>query len=449
MIENRRRIRESGLWKWGWSAAGVLLLAAAVALTQFRPRVPEPPVVPTAGFDPAIAEAIAQARAAAQSSPRSAEARGHLGMVLLAHDVRIPAAECFQQATRLNGTDPRWPYLLGVSQLPDDPAAAALSLERAARIVAPEELAPRLKLADTLLQLGRTAQAEAAYRLILERHPQLAPARLGLGKVAIAKGATAEAANWLAGASQDPCTRKAACRLLLGAYQRLGRTADAEQTAQALAQLPPDQPYPDPILAEVQQLKTGEAAWVERADDWIRSGRVREAAQLLEQTVQAYPKSDRAMFMLGRARLRLQDPVGAEAILRRATELAPGSVEAQVQLGVVQLTLGHNQDAQRSFRAAIQANQTLPEAWYNLGLSLGAENHAEALKAFRQAIRLKPTLAEAYLAMAVVLRADGDGEAAATALKDALALNPPEPLRTRLLEQLRLTRVKTPTPLSE
>jgi len=60
------------------------------------------------------------------------------------------------------------------------------------------------------------------------------------------------------------------------------------------------------------------------------------------------------------------------------------------------------------------------------------------MAAFREAIRLKPNLVEAYLALAVVLRADGQRRAAADELRRALTLQPEEPLRRKLLDQLRL-----------
>src|SRR2546426_1160193 len=84
---------------------------------------------------------------------------------------------------------------------------------------------------------------------------------LGLGKVATARNRPGEATNFLAGATQDPSTRKAANRLLLNLKQRVGRTNETEQLARILAELPHDKPLPDPFLAEIQQLKTGEAAW--------------------------------------------------------------------------------------------------------------------------------------------------------------------------------------------
>jgi Tfp pilus assembly protein PilF len=226
--------------------------------------------------------------------------------------------------------------------------------------------------------------------------------------------------------------------LLVTVNQRLGRTNQAEQFARALAGLPKDKPL-DPFVAEVEKLKTGEQAWLDLGDEWIKAGRVAEAAQLLEKAVQTYPKSDRAMFFLGRARLRLGDIAGAETILLRAVELAPGSIEAQMQLGVVRLSRGRAKAAQPCFRAALQAKPNLGEGWYNYGLSLGGEidRRAEAIAAFREAIRLKPNLLEAYLGLAVVLRAQGQNEAAAMELRRALTLQPDEPLRLKLLEQLK------------
>lgn len=124
----------------------------------------------------------------------------------------------------------------------------------------------------------------------------------------------------------------------------------------------------------------------------------------------------------------------------RAVALAPASVEAQMQLGVNWLSRGRAKEAQPCFRAAIQAKPNLGEAWFNLGLSLGGEldHRAESIAAFREAIRLKPSLVEAYLGLAVVLRADGQHQVAADDLRRALSLQPEEPLRSRLLDQLKL-----------
>jgi tetratricopeptide (TPR) repeat protein len=362
-------------------------------------------------------------------------------MVLLAHEVRAEARECFAQASAFAPRDPRWPYFLAMAQLVDNPMAAATNLERAVRLFPERESTPRLRLADTLLSLGRLEEAETHYRLVWQREPNSALAGLGLGKVANARDRAAEAADFLAASTQHPSTRKAAHRLLLNVHQRLGHTNQAEQAARVLAELPNDEPMADPIFSEVEKLETGEKAWTDLGDELIKTGRPAEAARLLEKTVQTYPQSDRAMFFLGRARLRLGDAAGADTILARAVSLAPGSVEAQMQLGVVRLSRGRAREAQPCFRAAIAAQPNLPEAWFNLGLSLGSDlNRTECIAAFREAIRLKPNLTEAYLGLGVALRADGQNEAAVEALRRGLELQPEEPLRRKLIDQLKLAQ---------
>ena len=49
-------------------------------------------------------------------------------MVLLAHEVRAEARECFAQASAFAPREPRWPYLLGLAQLVDNPMAATTNL---------------------------------------------------------------------------------------------------------------------------------------------------------------------------------------------------------------------------------------------------------------------------------------------------------------------------------
>lgn len=423
-------------WKW-WLTGSLLLVSGLAAIQIWRVTAPPPPLVNTKNFDPVIAAAIAEARQAVVHWPRSAKARGHMGMVLLAHDVRPEARVCFAQACAFAPRDPRWPYFLGMAELVDNPLAAATNLEQAVRLFPEQELAPRLRLADTLLSLGRLEEAEALYRRIWQIDTNCAPAALGLGKIASARDRATEAAEFLGKATTDPCTRKAAHRVLLSVDQRLGRTNEAEQLTRALAELPNDKPFPDPLSDQIEQLKTGEKVWIDRGDDLIKAGRVAEAETLLEKAVQTYPYSDRALFFLGRAKLRRGDSAGAEAMLARAVALAPDSVEAQMQLGVVRLTRGRPQQAQPCFRAAIRAKPNLPEAWYNLGLTLGKDvNRAECIAAFREAIRLKPNLFEAYLGLSVVLQADGQDQAAIGELCRALDLQPEEPLRQKLSSEL-------------
>lgn len=429
-------------WRRGYLWIAVFVVpAVAGGWFVWRATAPAPPEVKTDGFDPVIAETIRSARTEVLRSPRSARARGRLGMVLLAHELRAPARDCFFQAMSFDPREPRWPYFAGLAERVDHPRAAAVLFARAVELFPPGETVPRLRLADTLLTLGQLDEAGSQYARAGELQPGSALAALGLGKVANARDQPDTAASHLGGALKSSTTRKAAHRLLVGIHQRQGQTEEAARLAAAMAALPNDEPMPDPFLAAIEALKTGEEAWINQADEWIKAGRPAEAVRLLEKTLASFPRSDRAMFFLGRARLRLGDAAGAEAILARAVEMAPESIEAQLQLGIARLSRGRTKEAQPCFRAAIRAKPNLGEAWYNLALSLGAAaDRPECIAAFREAIRLKPNLTEAYVGLATVLRADGQGQAAAVELKRALAIGPPEPLRQTILAQLRLVQ---------
>ena len=125
----RRRFRRTPVLAAG---AGTALAVAIAAYLWTRPAPVEPPAVRVAVPDPDVAAAIEQARDAVRKEPRSGRAWGQLGMVLSAHAYMTEAATCYDQAGRLDPTEPRWPYFHALAVRPEDPAAAVPLLRRAA-----------------------------------------------------------------------------------------------------------------------------------------------------------------------------------------------------------------------------------------------------------------------------------------------------------------------------
>lgn len=79
---------------------------------------------------------------------------------------------------------------------------------------------------------------------------------------------------------------------------------------------------------------------------------------------------------------------GAEDACNKALALAPERVEAHVNHGNALLAAGRMPQAEEAFRLALKISE-IPEAWYGLGIALGAQNSlAEAESALSAALRL-------------------------------------------------------------
>src|SRR5262249_26401188 len=171
-VEKRRRHADRTMNKW--PAIGLTILlplgglgAAAYVWLHWPPPVPE---IPLEGQEPEVVDVVGRARAAVVKDPRSADAWGQLGRVLMANELHSEIAlDCFAQAERLDPNNPRWPYFCaGILKVDKGkPEEAVRKLERAVALadaggVPPS--APRLLLAETLLSLGRADDAEVHFK---------------------------------------------------------------------------------------------------------------------------------------------------------------------------------------------------------------------------------------------------------------------------------------------
>src|SRR5947209_2071851 len=116
------------------SLSPCLLVLIAAWWFWHRERVPEPPEVSLTSVDAAVVAAVEVAREKVRDSPRSADAWGLLGMVLVANDFRAPALVCLAEAERFAPQEPRWPYYQGVALYLGDPDAALPKLRRAVEL---------------------------------------------------------------------------------------------------------------------------------------------------------------------------------------------------------------------------------------------------------------------------------------------------------------------------
>lgn len=438
----------------GMTAVLALIVAAGVAVWFWlRPAPPPAPPVPQ-GDDAAIARVLGEARDAVVAEPRAAEAWGQLGIAFYAHQYAAQARRCLEQAELIDAADARWPYVLGILALKDrQPEEAIRCFERAAQREPAHPTAVRLRLAETLLEAGRFAQADSIYRELAEtfrQNPRIelgiallaTRIELGLARLAVERGDLKEGAARALRCSQTPLTQKAASALLAEAHQRLGDADLARRHGRRAARLPSDLPWPDPILRECDRYAAGLHAGLDKADQLARQGRHKEAVALLRDLVEHYPRSERAWASLALALLQMRNPAQAEDAARHGLQVNPDFLQGYLILGTILFEQGKTAAAIDVFEEALKKERTFAMAHYNLGHCwLKAGDLERAADAFGQAVRHRPNYREALgqlglvelrrgrwphavasLAQAADLEADTDDQAFTWHLARVLAL---------------------------
>jgi cytochrome c-type biogenesis protein CcmH/NrfG len=315
-------------------------------------------------------------------------------MVLRAHDLGEEANLCFEQAERFDPTEPRWPYLHGLTRVLTDPVSGIGYLERAVER-AGEQLAPRLRLVEVLLEQDRLADAERHLERAREQEPDHPRVRLGLARLAFARE------DWRGGLKHlEGVPGKLAHTLRAQAGQRLGeQSRSSEELKLARASLA-DPPWPDPFVEEVERLQVGVVPLLALADELARQGRTDEAVDVLEGIVREHPENVRAWLLLGTTLSQARRFQLAERALTEAVRVNPDMVEAWFELGVARVNRRNPRGAEQAFAEVVRLKSDHTRGYFNLGLcrrELG--DLAGAEKAFRRALECQPDLAPARKAL--------------------------------------------------
>ncbi len=180
-----------------------------------------------------------------QLNPRSAEAWGEYGEVLMAHEWNTEAIECFEVASKLEPTEMRWLYLAGVMLDRRDPAEAVVKYEAAKRLDA--SYAPlHMRLGADLQRLNRLEEAEVAYQQAARLSPQHPQPLIALARVRANRNQWQSAVELLEEATKIAPTNREAlveltrAKLVLGTLQSLGPEAQGALMSDDKFQAMPD-----------------------------------------------------------------------------------------------------------------------------------------------------------------------------------------------------------------
>jgi tetratricopeptide (TPR) repeat protein len=448
-----------GRRRWLWLSVAALLLACGLAGVWWRHRsgasAPVDPPMPEGIEDAEVRQAIEQARRKVLDNPRSADAWGRLGMTLLAQLFDREADRCFAEAARLNPNDARWPYGRGRIALKRDPDNALPFLRQAlnaAANAAPEQVSDyRLPLAAALLERGELDEAEQLFREERRRQASNPRAAFGLGLIAVQRGDTRSAVEFLTAARASRFAHKLATAQLAALARREGDHAAADRYEKEVAHLPNDPPWPDPFLDHVMQLRVGQKRFEREVDELERQHRYAEAADVWLAQLQ---QRRTCQGCLGAAinLARIGDYERALSLLHEALRLDPDSAQAHYTLALTLFTRAEKEwqqspgaaSATEGFRQSLpharRAAQLKPDyalAYLLWGLALKyLGDPAAALAPLRQGIACQPDSTELQLALGEALLAVGQEREAETHLQNARRLDPEDPRIRRALERL-------------
>jgi tetratricopeptide (TPR) repeat protein len=429
----RRRVRRVGM------VVAVVVLAAGTWMAWRWYTTPSLPAIDLSAVEPAVAAVVTEALDGVQQQPRSGEAWGQLGMVLLANSFYAPAEACFIQAQRFEPENPAWPYLLAVRLLLSDRDAAMTPLARAAELCAsqqPENTAPRLQLAETLFEKEDLDAAEIQCRKVIERQPDNPRVHYNLGLIAYARGDLQQSIGFLSRSAASPLAARKSALQLAAIYQRLGEREKAKEFAARAADLPADRSWPDPYVADYMRYAKGRQNRFLQAEDLEHQGRLDEAIPILWQLAKDSPE-DRTLDALGTALAKAGDDKNAEGFLRQALLKAPGRISARYALSVALYNQGEKlrsaseSAARKKYEeAATFARQTIAlkaeHAWAHCFLGhclwrLG--DRKTALAEFEAAVHLRPELPDLHLRLGEALADLGRTKEAIVQLETAVALD--------------------------
>jgi superkiller protein 3 len=331
-----------------------------------------------------VQHAVEELRTAVRLSPGNPKYLLALGIALAEVD-RKAAVKVLYDAVEHGADSADAHYNLGLTLATDGEDIAAVREFNRALEMNPKHASAWRALGVTLMHQGKLEESAAALRRSLEAAPKDAEAANNLGAVQLRLKDIRGAVDTLERAVQlNPNLIKAHASLAQ-AYQRAGRTAEAQRESERLATL------------TAEQRNRGRAmVLVESAEQQTKTGQA-QAISALHQAIEASPGFAEAHFQLGRLiRDSGGNPDDAIASFRRVLDLDPERAEAHYEIGFTLERTGRKADALGEYRIAVEMAPCQVQAKEALGrAALEAGQWSTAAAQFRGVLAIQPKNADA------------------------------------------------------
>jgi tetratricopeptide (TPR) repeat protein len=263
-------------------------------------------------------------------------------------------------------------------------------------------------LGHSLTRQGRHSDAEESLRFAISLSPDFAPLHEDLGGVLAVQGSLDDAIGTLEAAIRLDPQRPTAHKKLGQVLAAAGRGPEADEAFEAFFEK-------DPARGKVAI-----------GLDHIKAGRVDDAIKTLRDILRENPDNVDAMRFLAMAYQRKKtNQSDAEALLRRALQIAPDFAAVSLSLGTMLTKLSKHVDAIAVYEAALQKNDDIAGLWAGLGGACALAGYPDrASMAYGNSIALDPNSPGAHMSHAHALKTLGDQEGSLKAYRTAIKLKP-------------------------
>jgi len=263
-------------------------------------------------------------------------------------------------------------------------------------------------LAHALMKQNRLDEASEQLRFALKLDPQNPHLHEDVGSVLALQKRFEEALPWLEKAIALEPRLPLAHKKLGQALAALGRGSEADEAFEEYFERDPHKG----IVAE--------------GANHLKAGRIEEAAESFRTALKKNPDNVDAMRFLASVYMREKKHLSdAEALLRRATQVAPDYAAAWLLLGAILHERSRHTECVECYSKATALEPENAAAWGALGNAWAYASYPEkSVAAYAKSIALKPDSPNVQMGYAHVLKTLGDQAGALAAYRAAVRAKP-------------------------
>ena len=413
--------------------ASVICVSATLGVTETAPGVDllELPETDLTGVEERIQsvlkerrDAVATSSSAGASPHDLAGVYGELGRAAMMYELVELTETSLVNATRLDPSDPRWQYLLGVVyQRLQRSSEAAEHFSRMLEIQ-PEDDTARYRLGEVTLLLGDLETAQTLFDGLPETCQWSAARSYGLGRVHMEKQEPSRAIeHFLISLESQPDVGEIQHQLGM-AYRQIGELEAARKYLTSSADAGGRLYYPDPLIEALGEEFPRSSIYL--GSKAYEEGRFEEALEYYEAAIASDPDNASYHQAAATALLELGDVEGAIRNNREALRLAPADAMAHSALaGALMQRDGVSPEVLDLYESSVELAGDFKEGLVGLARAYSLSNRfGEALELYGRALEVEPGDPEALYGRSQVLVAIGSTSEAIVDLEAILASDP-------------------------